>query len=92
VGVVAVAKADLAPGALISEFGGFEAYGVAETQEVIDRDSLLPLGLALGATLRRPVPRDRALTFDDVTLPAGRLVDRLYAEQRERFARLSVAA
>ncbi len=92
VGVVAVAKTDLAPGALISEFGGFEAYGVAENQEAIDRENLLPLGLALGASLRRPVPKDRALTFDDVILPAGRLVDRLYAEQRERFARLSSAA
>ncbi len=92
VGVVAVAKTDLARGAVISEFGGFEAYGVAENQEAINRDALLPLGLALGASLRRPVPKDRALTFEDVTLPAGRLVDRLYAEQRERFARLSSAA
>lgn len=92
VGVIATAKTDLAPGALIAEFGGFEAYGVAENQEVIDRENLLPLGLALGATLRRPVPKDRALTFDDVTLPPGRLVDRLYAEQRQRFAGLSSAA
>ncbi|MDO5371336.1 NAD(P)H-dependent oxidoreductase [Paracoccus sp. (in: a-proteobacteria)] len=92
VGVIAVAKTDLSPGALIAEFGGFEAYGVAENQEVIDRENLLPLGLALGATLRRPVPKDQALTFDDVTLPPGRLVDRLYAEQRQRFAGLSSAA
>ncbi len=92
VGVIAVAKTDLAAGALIAEFGGFEAYGVAENQEVIERENLLPLGLALGATLRRQVARDRALTFDDVTLPPGRLVDRLYAEQRQRFAGLSSAA
>jgi hypothetical protein len=26
------------------------------------------------------------ITFDDVDLPAGRLADRLYAEQMERFA------
>ena len=92
VGVVAVAKTDLAPGALISEFGGFEAYGVAENQDAIEREDLLPLGLALGCTLRRPVPKDRALTFGDVSLPEGRLVDRLHAEQRRRFAGLPSAA
>ena len=59
---------------------------------MIDRENLLPLGLALGATLRRPVSKDRALTFDDVALPSDRLVDRLYAEQRQRFAGLPSAA
>jgi predicted homoserine dehydrogenase-like protein len=91
VGVVAVAKTDLQPGALVSEFGGFEAYGVAENQDVVNREDLLPLGLALGGTLRRAVPKDRALTFADVALPEGRLVDRLYAEQRQRFAIPSAA-
>jgi predicted homoserine dehydrogenase-like protein len=86
VGVIAAAKQDLQPGAVISEFGGYEAYGLAENSEVIDRDDLLPLGLALGATLRRAVPKDQPLRFADVTLPPGRLVDTLYAEQRARFA------
>ena len=86
VGVIAAAKEDLRQGAVISEFGGYEAYGLAENSDVIDRDDLLPLGLALGATLRRPVPKDQALRFDDVTLPPDRLVDALYAEQRARFA------
>ena len=85
VGVVAVAKKDLADGDVVSEFGGFEAYGVAENQEVIDAEELLPLGLALGARLVRRVPRDRALTMADVEIPAGRLVDALYAEQRTLF-------
>lgn len=86
VGVIAMAKRDLVEGDVISEFGGFEAYGVAENYEVIERDGLLPLGLALGARVNRPVPRDAALRLTDVTLPEGRLVDRLYAEQRTRFA------
>lgn len=85
VGVIAVAKKDLAPGDVITEFGGFEAYGVAENSEVIEQEDLLPLGIALGCRLIRAVSKDQALTYADVELPAGRLVDRLYAEQRARF-------
>lgn len=92
VGVIAVAKKDLVPGDTITEFGGFEAYGVAENSDVIDRDGLLPLGIALGCRLVRPVVRDSALTLADVEVPEGRLVDRLYAEQRARFSATEAAA
>lgn len=86
VGVIAVAKKALHPGDVIDEFGGYEAYGVAENMDAIDRDRLLPLGLALGCTLVRPVAEDRPIGWDDVSVPAGRLIDRLYAEQRDVFA------
>ncbi|MBC7801196.1 MAG: NAD(P)-dependent oxidoreductase, partial [Gemmatimonadaceae bacterium] len=86
VGVIAVAKTDLAPGDIISEFGGYHAYGVAENSEIISRDRLLPLGLALECRVVRAVTKDTALTFADVEIPPGRLVDRLYAEQEARFA------
>jgi predicted homoserine dehydrogenase-like protein len=85
VGVVAVAKKDLAPGDLIEDFGGYEVYGVAENIDEIRRERLLPVGLALGARLARPVAKDSVLTFDDVQIPSGRLVDRLYAEQERLF-------
>ena len=39
------------------------------------------MGVAEGCTLRRDVPKDEVLTYADVELPAGRLVDRLRAEQ-----------
>ncbi|WP_152046229.1 NAD(P)H-dependent oxidoreductase [Aureimonas psammosilenae] len=86
VGVIALAKKDLAAGEVIEEFGGYEAYGVAENSDVIERDDLLPLGLALGATLRHPVAKDTPLRFADVSIPEGRIVDALYSEQRRRFA------
>lgn len=86
VGVIAVAKKDLQPGETIEDFGGYEVYGVADNMDVVRRDRLLPVGLALGCTLKRPVAKDAALTFDDVEFPAGRLVDRLYAEQEALFA------
>jgi predicted homoserine dehydrogenase-like protein len=86
VGVVAVAKKDLEPGESIGKFGGYEVYGVADNMEAIRRENLLPVGLALGCTVNRHVPRDTALTFADVTIPEGRLIDRLYAEQEEVFS------
>ncbi len=85
VGVIATAKADLSPGDIIAEFGGYHAYGVAENSEVISRDRLLPLGIALGSRVKRTVAKDQALTFDDVEIPSGRTVDKLYAEQEACF-------
>jgi predicted homoserine dehydrogenase-like protein len=81
VGVIAVAKKSLAVGEEIKDFGGFEVYGVAENIETIRQDRLLPVGLALGCSLARPVEKDTPLTFEDVQFPSDRLIDRLYAEQ-----------
>lgn len=86
VGVVAVAKRDLVPGDRVTQFGGYEVYAVADNYDVIERDSLLPMGLALDATIRRPIARDAVLTFADVDLPDGRLIDSLYTEQSRLFA------
>lgn len=85
VGVIAVAKKDLSVGETIEEFGGFEVYGVAENIEDIRQERLLPVGLALGCRLAKPVAKDTPLTFDDVHVPSGRLIDRLYAEQERLF-------
>lgn len=85
VGVVAIAKKDLEEGERIKEFGGFEVYGVAENIDVIRRENLLPIGLALDGVLKRKIVKDTPLTFEDVRLPQGRLVDRLYQEQEKKF-------
>lgn len=86
VGVIALAKKDLIPGETIAELGGFEAYGMIENIETIRAENLIPLGLAIGSTVRRHVPRDRPLTFADIDLPEGRTIDRLYTEQEREFA------
>lgn len=86
VGVIAMAKKALSIGETIHDFGGFEVYGVAENMNTVRRENLLPIGLALGCTLIHPVEKDAPLTFDDVSIPTGRLVDRLYIEQERRFA------
>ncbi len=83
--VVTLAKRDLVAGEVIDELGGYTVYGEAETAEVTAKDDLLPIGVAVGAKLRRARPRDAVLTYADVDLPEGRLVDRLRAEQAAMF-------
>jgi predicted homoserine dehydrogenase-like protein len=81
VDVVATAKTDLAAGDVLDGIGGYHLYGQAERAAVTDGERLLPMGVAEGCRLVRSVPRDTVLTYDDVTLPQGRLVDSLRAEQ-----------
>ncbi|MDX2233278.1 MAG: SAF domain-containing protein [Hyphomonadaceae bacterium] len=85
VGVAAVAKKDIAAGELLDGFGGYALYGVAENADVIAREDLLPIGLAEGARATRAIAKDTPLTFADVARPAGRTIDRLYAEQSAHF-------
>jgi len=79
--VVAVAKTDLATGHSLDGLGGYDTYGVCERADVTAREGLLPMGVAEGCRLVRDVPKDQVLTYADVELPPGRLIDRLRAEQ-----------
>lgn len=81
VDVVAVAKQDLKAGHAVDGLGGYDSYGVAEASAVTRTERLLPMGVAEGCVLTRDVARDQVLTYDDVTLPEGRLIDGLRAEQ-----------
>ncbi|MDR7531963.1 MAG: SAF domain-containing protein [Armatimonadota bacterium] len=85
VDVVATAKADLQAGQVLDGIGGFTIYGQCENADVARAERLLPMGLAEGCRLRRDVARDQVLTYDDVEVPAGRLCDRLRAEQDTMF-------
>jgi predicted homoserine dehydrogenase-like protein len=81
VDVVATAKVDLKPGDVIDALGGYKTYGQAETYVTSRRQRLLPIGLAEGCKLKRPVAKDAVLAYEDVEVPPGRLIDRLRAEQ-----------
>ena len=83
--VLAIAKRDLKAGETIDMLGGYTVYGEAETAAITARDGLLPIGVAVGCKLRRDIPKDQALSYADVEVPPGRLVDRLRAEQAELF-------
>lgn len=84
--VVATAKIDLAAGTTLDGIGHYMTYGQCENADIARSERLLPMGIAGGCTLRRDIPRDRVLTYDDVEIPAGRLIDRLRAEQDRLFA------
>jgi predicted homoserine dehydrogenase-like protein len=86
VDVVTAAKRDLKAGEVIDGIGFYMTYGLVENAPVALEENLLPNGLAEGCVLRRDVPKDQVLTYDDVELPAGRLADELRAEQRRVFA------
>ncbi len=79
--VVATAKRNLKAGEVLDGIGWYMTYGVCENAEQVRADRLLPMGLAEGCRVCRDVPKDQALTYDDVELPAERLSDRLRAEQ-----------
>ncbi|MDQ6794905.1 MAG: NAD(P)-dependent oxidoreductase [Chloroflexota bacterium] len=83
--VVTLAKRDLRAGEVLDGIGGFTAYGSIENAATARAEDLLPMGLSDGAQLRRDIPIDGAIAFNDVDLPPGRLVDRLWAEQLGRF-------
>jgi len=79
--VVTVAKHDLTAGQALDGLGGYDTYGVCERADVTAGERLLPMGVAEGCTLRHDVPKDQVLTYADVQVPEGRLIDRLRAEQ-----------
>jgi len=63
----------------------YMTYGEAVNTEEMSAQRYLPEGLVEGCRLRHDVGKDQVLTYDDVELPAGRLADRLRAEQYRHF-------
>ncbi len=83
--VVATAKTDLKAGAELDDLGHYMTYGQAENADVARADRLLPIGVAPGCKLKRNIAKDQVLTYADVELPKGRLLDALRAEQEAMF-------
>jgi predicted homoserine dehydrogenase-like protein len=83
--VCAVAKHDLRRAEVLDDYGMYMTYGEAVNAEEMCRNRYLPEGLVEGCLLIRDVPKDSVITYDDVTLPPGRLADELRAEQYRRF-------
>ncbi len=87
--VCAVAKRDLREGEFLDCPGEYMTYGeCCNSGEMADR-TYLPEGLVEGCKLVRPIARDQAITYGDVTLPVGRLADAFRAEQNAYFRRLA---
>ena len=95
--VITAAKIALKAGQVLDGIGHYMTYGLAENYATARAENLLPIGVAEGCTLLRDLPQDHALTYDDVLLPPGRLIDQLRREQAAYFdmpaaAKMPVAA
>ena len=84
--IITRAKTDLAAGTVIDELGGYHSYGECETAPITATEGLLPIGVAEGCRLVRSVPKDHCITYGDIELPEGRLIDKLRAEQTAHFS------
>ena len=83
---VSCAKRDLRAGELLDGMGGFTCYGLIDRYEICRSENTLPIAVSLDCRLKRDIARDQPITYDDVDLPADRLVDRLREEQVRRFS------
>jgi predicted homoserine dehydrogenase-like protein len=82
---VSYAKRDLKVGERLDGMGGFTCYGMVDRYAVCQRENALPIAVSLDCTLKRDIAKDQPISYADVALPKDRLVDRLRAEQAQRF-------
>lgn len=83
--VLAKAKVDLKKGDVLDEIGGFKTFGICENADIARQENLLPMGLVKGAVLKRDIPKDQIITFDDVICEEDKLIMKLWKEQDEYF-------
>ncbi|MBK7894386.1 MAG: hypothetical protein IPJ90_05775 [Anaerolineaceae bacterium] len=79
--VLTIAKRDLQPGDRLDEFGGYTFRGLMDTATAVAAENGLPVGLAPGAVLKRPVSLGRVITWDDVFLDEASTVVQLRRQQ-----------
>ncbi|WOQ68619.1 Gfo/Idh/MocA family oxidoreductase [Microbacterium limosum] len=83
--VVSTAKTDLRAGDTLDGEGGFTVYGKLAPAEMSLAHNALPLGLAHGAKLIRDVPKDRAVSWDDVDADETLLAVKVRRELENEF-------
>jgi predicted homoserine dehydrogenase-like protein len=83
--VCACAKKDLKAGETLDDYGCYMTYGEAVNTPEMSASRYLPEGLVEGCVLKRDIPKDGVISYDDVELPKGRLADQLRAEQYKHF-------
>jgi predicted homoserine dehydrogenase-like protein len=83
--VVTVAKRDLKAGERLDGVGGFCAYGLIDNRTAARRTNALPIAMSEDCVVLRDIAKDAVVSFDDVRLPAPRLVDELWAQQLRRW-------
>ena len=83
--LITVAKRDLAEGDQLDGGGGYTVYGMSERAEAARAENLLPFGFAYSGRVTRSVPKDSALTWDDVQVDTTKALYALRQEQEKLF-------
>ncbi len=78
---ITVAKKDLQPGDVIDGLGMFTIYGMIEKASVAREENLVPMGLAVGGTMLKPVKMGEAIRYEDIQLREDDLICKLRREQ-----------
>jgi predicted homoserine dehydrogenase-like protein len=79
--VLTIAKCDLRPGDRLDEFGGYTFRGLMDMAAALAAENGLPVGLAPGAELLRPVAAGSVITWNAVRLDESSSVVRLRRQQ-----------
>jgi predicted homoserine dehydrogenase-like protein len=83
---VAVAKKDLKPGEILDGEGGYTVAGQLRQAETSYAQGLLPLGLAHGWKLLKPIAQGTPLRWSDVAVDEQQSAVRLRREMERAFA------
>jgi len=83
---VAVAKKDLKPGELLDGEGGYTVAGQLRPADLSGAQGLLPLGLAHGWKVLKPIAQGTPLCWADVAIDAQNGAVRLRREMEQAFA------
>lgn len=71
---IAMAKKDLCVGDKIDALGGYTVYGSIEKADVAKNEDILPLGLSVGAVLKRDVKQGEPVHYSDVDLDESQTI------------------
>lgn len=83
---VACAKRDLKAGEKIDALGGYTVYGLIDRAATVRAESMVPLGVAVGATVVRPMRAGQPLRMADLELDETQTIVRLRREQDQMLA------
>jgi predicted homoserine dehydrogenase-like protein len=84
--VVATAKRDLAPGEMLDGEGGYTVWGKLLPADKSMQMGGLPLGLAHGVKVVRPVKKGQSLAWADVAMDTGTRAWQLRKQMEDLFA------
>lgn len=75
--VLAAAKRDLQPGDVLDGIGGYSVYGLIDKAQTVKEQNLLPVGMAQGARVIKPIKTDEPITMDHVEVNRGSVLWKL---------------